>query len=240
MGGRWCLALLVVLLLSPGVTAAQTCRGNPLAGRMDPGVHASISSYSYATALSGGLEANGRVHGGITARRFKDADLDAIAYDIEGTLGAQLRPDRLGGTHLCAAVAVIRTLGPYDLMVSDNDYESWSRAIILSGGRRVGSVRGLTFTPSASISFVHLRSRWHFEGAEVLIKHSRDSYYLAEGGVSIGRGRISVRPGLSVPWGLLGVSVPDGFAVPFGRENREVAATLAVSFRITSLGTPDR
>ena len=86
--------------------------------------------------------------------------------------------------------------------------------------------RHVALHPAAGARLVHLYRRISLPN---LHRDDRDSFVLLTGGLGLVIGdRITVRPGFSVPFGIVQDYSAERFAVPFGREERELSFDISV------------
>jgi len=193
-------------------------------------VAASAASYTYATALGVSLTAGRKVFGTLGAGVTHDGELHASTYDLslEGGADIAFGPERR--VFLCPVAALSVSLGPHDFLLQPEDYRYVSGTLGL--GLAAVAVRGhrLTVLPAGGLRAVRLRATRTYTSPEETIGWTEsDTYLLFTLGVGLVFNEVlTIRPGVTVPFDFVPPGAPYPFAVPFGREEREVSLGISV------------
>jgi hypothetical protein len=223
-------ALALLAVLAPGSLRAQVCAGFPSLRDTRFRVAASAASYTYATALGVSLTAGRKVFGTLGAGVTHDGELHASTYDLslEGGADIAFGPERR--VFLCPVAALSVSLGPHDFLLQPEDYRYVSGTLGL--GLAAVAVRGhrLTVLPAGGLRAVRLRATRTYTSPEETIGWTEsDTYLLFTLGVGLVFNEVlTIRPGVTVPFDFVPPGAPYPFAVPFGREEREVSLGISV------------
>lgn len=220
----------------PSALVAQVCElPVPTAG-WGWTMSGSVASYRYANSVGAGVVASRFVRdtpgfARIAIDRVRDDELDASSMNIAMATAIRLRNDRTG-LFVCPTASSSVGLGPYDFLLSGEDY----RYLDVSLGSAIGAflrTKGrFQFVSTAEVRAVWLHAGWnvHLPG-ETLRRDGSDVYWLGGAHVSVRfRERLSLRSGITIPFGLVAPSNSEAFVTPFGRENGEISWGLSVSF----------
>lgn len=218
--------LLVLALCLAAPLPAQVCAGFAALDQTRFRAAASTASYTYASAVGASLTAGGRAFGTLGVARAFDEELAVAAYDVGLEVGADLT-DRGRRVFLCPVAAFSGSVVPRGSVVFGGT--GFRR---LSGGLGVGlavvALRSRRFAihPAASARVVRLRARESYPGGH---REESDTYFLLSGGVGLViMDVLTIRPGISVPFGLQPPMGPAGFATPFGREEQERSLDISI------------
>jgi hypothetical protein len=196
-------------------------------------VAAGAASYTYATALGVSVTAGRSIYATIGAGRTRDAELDASTYPLSLELGADISggPRRV---FVCPVAGVAVSLGPYNYLLSQQNYRYVDRFVGLGLAAVAVQTRGLMILLSGQLRAARITATYWYTGDQAATSSgwsASDDYWLASLGVGIVLGgRVTIRPGVTIPFGLVPPGAPTWFAVPFGREKNEVSLGIAVGF----------
>lgn len=228
--------MLVSLLLtdlSAAPLAAQVCAGFPPLSERHIRAVVSAASYSYATSLGASFVAGNQVFGILGAARTRDGELDASTLELRLEGGADLAIGPNRRMFLCPSLGVSMEFGPYNLLLRDDDFRAVAGALGLGVAAVAVRSPGLVIVVTGSLHVVRLAATETATGFERITWKSKDTYGLL--GLSAGFSfddLLTIRPGVTVPFGLLPPGNPDDFAVPFGREERELSVGVSVAVGI--------
>ena len=205
---------------------AQMCAG--FAALEDTRFRATVSasSHSYANVVGASLTAGRTVFGTLGAARAYDEDPDVAAYDVSLEVGADVADGRRRA-FLCPIAALSASIQPRDYLVFvGTGYQKFSGALGLGLAGVALRSRQVALHPAAGARVVHLRARESYPGGH---HDASDTFVLLTGGVGLViRDVLTIRPGVSVPFGFTPADHSDFFAVPFGREERELSFDVSV------------
>jgi hypothetical protein len=221
---------------------AQVCAGFPSLRGTRYRVAASAANYTYATALRASFTTGKTVFGTLGAGWTRDAELDASAFSISLQAGADIA-DRSGRVFLCPVADVSVSLGPYNFALERYDYRYVDRSIGL--GLAAVAVRSPRFSllltgalRAARVTVTAWPTGWQRASGSVAWTQG-DDYWLASFGAGFVFGeKVTIRPEVTVPFGLAPPDAPNSFAVPFGRENREVSLGISVGINFGARTRP--
>ncbi len=221
---------------------AQACDGIAPGDDRPFRVTANVQSYTYATAVGLHLTAAGRVHGTLAFGTTRDAELDARTLDLALEGGTRLRFGPGGRLHACPNLAVSLALGPSDFLLSETDLRYFGTGIGLGVAAIAFRSRRITVVPTAGVRaarvWVTLDPSSAERAAGVVGWTRSDAYWILAGNVTfVWNHRLSLRPTVSVPLGLVDSRSPFALVVPFGREDHEVSLGVALGY---SIGRPRR
>jgi len=225
-------SLLLAVLPAPPL-AAQVCAGFPPLSESHFRAVVSAVSYSYATSLGASFVGGRQLFGILGAARTRDAELDASTLELSLDGGADIAFGPARRVFLCPSLGVSVGLGPYDLLLRDDDYQTVAGALGLGVAAVVVRSPGLAVVVTGSLYVVRLTATRTATGFETIRWSSKDNYGLLS--ISAGfscNNLLTIRPGVTIPFGLLPPGNPDDFAVPFGREERELSVGVSVAVGI--------
>jgi hypothetical protein len=229
---RFLAAVLVAALigvLPASRLQAQACTAFAPLGGGRIRVAANAAAFTYATQLGVSLTAGNEIFGTVGAAWAHDRDLHASTYDVGLEGGADVALDRARRAFLCPLAALGVSFGPHDFAVRPDSYRSVSGALGLGVAVVAIRSRPLTIVAAAGLRVVRLKVTRRFIGSEPLSTSRSDTYQLLSLGVGfVVNDRLTLRPGVTVPFGL--AEWPD--AAPFGREPREIAWALSVAIDV--------
>lgn len=235
-------AVLASLLVTPAVSA-QVCAGFAALDDTRFRLSTGTAVYRYANAHSISVATGRAAWLGARFSIVDDNDLDATAYAGALEVGADVvREER--SYLICPLAGASYSIVPIGtLMLGDGlglEHISAEAGFGLAGaGTRLAGGR---VHPLASFRIT--RIWWRLMERRIGETRSRrgdDMHFVAGAGMGFVIGdRLTVRPGVAVPFGMS----PSGYAaVPFGRENNEIALDLSIGFnfgRRTPAPDPDR
>jgi hypothetical protein len=223
-------ALALLGVLQPASLRAQVCAGFPSLANSRYRVAASAASYTYATALGASLTAGRKVFGTLGAGVTHDGELHASTYDLSLEGGADIAIGAGRRVFLCPVAALSVSLGPYDFLLRPEDYRYASGTLGL--GLAAVAVRGrrLTVLPAGGLRAVRLTATRTFTSPEETIGWTEsDTYLLFTLGVGLVFNEVlTIRPGVTVPFGFVALGAPYPLAVPFAREEGEISLGISV------------
>jgi hypothetical protein len=218
---------------------AQVCNGQPSLDGSLASVAGSVASYSFATARGGSVTVGRRIFGTIGAAHTYDAELDASTLDIGGSVGYERAVARDGGLRVCPVVYFAAVFGPNELLLHDRTY----RRIDAGAGVRVGGVASRTpnvsLIPSAGLA-VHRSKRTvtfysPFRPPESSVRSGNYVLLTVDAGVVL-RELVTIRPGISIPFGFAPDHHNGALVYPFGRTDRELSFGIAAVLRVPMPG----
>jgi hypothetical protein len=230
----WSLSLVVLALLPCAEVRAQVCTGfGSLSGsryRLD----VSAASYTYATAVGASVTAGRNLFATVGVGSTRDAELHASTYDLRAQAGYDVPMGREPFT-FCPLVMLSYSLGPYDFMLHEGHFTYLDAGVGL--GLAVIAVRSarLTVIPAVGARYSRLALR-RVSSATVQVSQGSgwvktDWYGLLNAGLGIViDNMVTVRPGVSVPLGLVPIRHEsyDDWVVPFGREESEISLNVSI------------
>jgi hypothetical protein len=221
------------LAAGAGAAAAQVCEGlRPLEwGRVH--VAAGAASHTYASAVDASVTAGQNAYMTVNAARTHDAEIHATAWDIgiSGGYDGALDPRRAG--FVCPRAALSLSLGPRDYMLSEIGFRRAEASVGL-GLAMVAHVGPVTFVPVAGASVHRLRAT-PVTDADVSgwLDPASDTYVVVSLAVGVRMGgRVTLRPGLTVPLGLVEAGSHQDYVAPFGREEAELSLGITMAILI--------
>ena len=226
------LAIALLAALVPDPLPAQACTAFPSLRDRPVRIAGSAVTHRYATALGFSVAAGKDVFATLAAGRTRDGELDATTLDIGLEGGADIPLGSARRDYFCPLAALSLALGPNEFLLADENRRSieaalglglaWipvkarRLAVILAGGFRVARITVTHIPGAASRAYTESRSR-------------SDVYWLFSLGAGFVLGDVlTIRPGVTVPFGLAERALSDLDVTPFGREEQELSLGLAV------------
>jgi hypothetical protein len=219
-----------LVLAMAGSLEAQVCDGRPSHGSQPWQAGAAVAGYRYASHVTADVTTGYR---GAYARaglaRLRDEELDATVYGFDVLAGGDVAP--APGLTLCPVAGYTALFGPNNYVGRDDDrrtYDAWAGVGVAVPVR----AQRFSVTPFARVTYHHLTLKnipspsSQQNGAAILT--SRATWLEMRGGAGFTLGGVTIRPGISFPFGFPAPTAENGEAVPFGREDGEVSLDLAV------------
>lgn len=213
---------------------AQVCAGFPSLRDSHFRLAVSVASHTYATAFRTAFTTGRSVYGTLGIGRTRDVELDASTFDIDLEAGADLSFGERR-VALCPLAALKVSLGPYDFLLSQTDFLYMEGRLGLGAAAVIRLSPRLTVLPTggfraARLTLTERPSPGQLAG-NVPRRSRSDLYWL----LSFGMGFVfddvlTIRPGVTVPFGLPGAGAPNRFVVPFGVEERELSLDVSVGY----------
>ncbi len=219
------IALVMLAALPSAAAEAQICSAFPSLRLRHLSASVSAASYTHATALGLSLAAGGEVFGVIGVGRTRDGSLDASATDLKFEAGVDVALNRTRRFFLCPLATYSRSIGPDDLLLSQENYRYSDRGLQLGLAAVAVRAHHLTIVATGALRASALttsRTGW---------PDANDIYWLWSFSVGLSINEVlTVRPTVSVPTGFVPPGSPSDYAVPFGREDGEVSLGIAIGF----------
>jgi hypothetical protein len=226
-------ALALLTLLGPAAAWAQVCAGYPRLEETRFRVAGSAASYTYATALAASFTTGRQLYGTISAGRTRDGEQYASTYD----LGIEAGHDRSLGAgrrvFICPTAGVSLSFGPNGYQLFATNFRRIDGALGLGIGLVAYRSARFSFLPSGGLMARRLRLTAVFprEGEDPPRSFS-DNYGLWHLGLGLVlNDRLTIRPGLTMPFGLTEPGSYD-LVAPFGREERELSLGISVGINL--------
>lgn len=223
----------------PSVLRAQLCTGFPSLRETRFRAAASAASYSYADALGASFAVGGRAFVVLGAGRTRDAELDASTVDLAIAAGADVWIDAGHRLLLCPVAGAKLSLGPNDFLLSQRDFVYSEPQLGLGLTAVAARTRRLTVIPAIGLRAARLtltKKRPDATSADQRRRSGTDVYWLFSLALGLTLdGALTIRPGVTVPFGLADPSSPDReqrFVIPFGRKEGELSLDLAIGFSL--------
>jgi len=226
-------------LLLPGVTRAQLCTGFPSLRETRFRAAASAASYSFADALGASFAVGGRAFVVLGAGRTRDAELDASTVDLTIAAGADVWIDAGHRVLLCPMAGAKLSLGPNDFLLSGRNFDYSEPQLGLGLTAVAARTRRLTVLPAIGVRAARLtltKKRPDATSPEQRRRSGTDVYWLFSLALGLTLDEVwTIRPGVTVPFGLVDPSSPDRehrFVIPFGRREGELSLDIAIGFSL--------
>lgn len=241
---RSCLLSFGVLALLPSThIRAQVCTGFGSLADSRIRVAVDAARYTYATALGASVTTGRQLFATVGIGRTHDVELYASTYDFSVQAGYDV-PMGPEPFTFCPLVALSASFGPYDFMLHEGRFTYHDAGLGLGLGGIVVQTAGLTVIPAVGARYSRLAvrripsARQLADGVTGWVKSDWYGLFSAGLGIVI-NGVVTVRPGVTVPLGLVPVRHEswDDWIVPFGREEGELSLNVSVG---VSLGRRTR
>lgn len=230
-GTRLIVAVLCCVFIGMPVHA-QACHGfRDMSGRW---IRASLETtgFTYARLTTGSLAFGREYFVVATGGRAYDAGYDRRSTDVRLRLGKDHLVHRMRRIHACPAVGLGVTYAFADPYWDSNimrilDWSASLGAVRSFPGKGDGGIRLGGHVEPHRMQY----REFHPTGSRLpkILRPSRwDTYWVFSGHASYTFRRVSVVTNLSIPQGIRSPFRDGGYAVPFGRADRERALTLAV------------
>ena len=208
--------------------AGQICAGfAELRGRPFR-LAASAASYSYATALEVSAASGRSAFAALAVGRTHDDELDATTTDLrlEGGLDVAVAERQV---FVCPSVAVSVEFGPNEFLTLRTDYRRFTIAASLGlAGVAARSTR-LGVIVASRVRTARVTVTRNHRITEPFVESGSDLYWLFELDVGfVIVDQVTIRPSLSVPFGLIPPGESGAWVVPFGREEGELGLGISI------------
>lgn len=222
-------------LLAAAPLPAQVCAGFASLDASPYRVTARAAGHAYADARGASVTVGGRtLFATLGGTRLYDEVMDMAAYEVELEAGAAVSDERRRG-FLCPLAALSASVVPADHVTQNGGSFRRLGGALGLGLAGVAVRRGpVALHPAASIRVVHLRTRYIFSTGHRDV--SDDHVVLGAGIGVVVRDVLTIRPGVTIPAGLRPTDASDSWAVPYGREERELSFDLAIGLNFGRRG----
>ena len=211
------LAVLVTLLASTPVVA-QVCAGFPsFRGRPIQIVGAAAFNDNSKT-FGGGVGFGGA--GAFGSLELGTAHIDAFdasAFVVGGSVGYQVPLDKKGAVQLCPGAGVEFAIGPKNINGTGVDYSETDISLGVSVGVVAARTAQVDVVPTGAIAFAHSDGKLK-DASGNSVSNSESFGVLGLGIGFVFSYQVSIRPAVSIPFGVNGASTSFGvtLAVNFG------------------------
>jgi hypothetical protein len=212
---------------------AQVCAGFPSLRQARFRVAGAAAAYRYARVVGASFTTGRDTYATLAVGRTRDDELDANTYDFRLTVGADVSVAGARRLNVCPGIEVSESLGPYDFLLQEGDWRSREAALRLGLAASALRLGPLMVIPHGSVRLTRLTvTRYPSPGERqsfVMTLRNTDLYWLLSGGVGLAlHDAVTVRPGFTIPLGLMPPEAGGSYAVPFGRAEGEVSFDVSV------------
>src|SRR5690606_19079243 len=219
---RTLLPIVLLALSTPWLHLhAQVCTGFAPLDDARYRISASTARYRYANAHGLSLTAGDAVYATVGTTLVHDDEVSTWSYGGGLEVGADVRAIT-PNTFFCPVASLSYETVPLGtlLLLEGVGIQALRGEAGLGLAWQLDLSHRVEMSPALSVRVARVRARLERAGAPVLTRRDEDFYVVGSAAAGLTIGRLTVRPGVTIPMGLAD-DRERYYVRPFGRENRE-------------------